>query len=98
MASHIVTFRNIRTVQVPTGTLLREAAQLAEIDIPQPCGGQGRCGRCAVQVVSGSVRRRSTLRLSPEDVAAGYALACQAVVEANVSIVDPAAGESRTAG
>ncbi len=52
MPDHIVTFKGIRTVQVPTGTLLSEAAALAGIDITQPCGGQGRCGRCAVQIIN----------------------------------------------
>ena len=77
------------TVKVPTNTLLAEAAHLAGIDIGQPCGGQGRCGRCAVQATEGSVRRRSTLRLSPADVEQGYALACQSVVEGDVSIYVP---------
>ena len=36
-----------------------------------------------------SVRRRSTIRLSPEDVAAGYALACQTVVEADAWVTVP---------
>jgi uncharacterized 2Fe-2S/4Fe-4S cluster protein (DUF4445 family) len=89
MPDHIVTFKGIRTVKVPTGTLLSEAAALAGVDIMQPCGGQGRCGRCAVQIVTGSIRRRSTLRLSQADIDAGYALACQSVVEGNVSIVVP---------
>jgi uncharacterized 2Fe-2S/4Fe-4S cluster protein (DUF4445 family) len=42
-----------------------------------------------VQVVAGNVRSRSTLRLSAEDVADGYVLACQAVVEGDVSIHVP---------
>jgi uncharacterized 2Fe-2S/4Fe-4S cluster protein (DUF4445 family) len=86
---HIVTFIGLRTVNVPTGTLLTEAAALAGQEIAQPCGGQGRCGRCAVQIQHGDVRRRSTLRLSRADIEQGYALACQAVVENNVSIVIP---------
>jgi len=77
------------TVSVPTNTLLADAAHIAGIDIGQPCGGQGRCGRCAIQVTGGTVRRRSTLRLSPEDVEQGYALACQTVVEGDVSIYVP---------
>jgi len=54
-----------------------------------PCGGQGRCGRCAVVVEEGVVRRRSTQRLSPDDVAAGYALACQTIVEGDVVVRIP---------
>ena len=50
-------------VSVPFGSLITEAAHLAGVNINQPCGGQGRCGRCAVKIVSGAVRRRSALRL-----------------------------------
>ncbi len=90
MAEHLVTFDiGSQPVRVPTGTLLSEAARLAGVEITQPCGGQGRCGRCTVQVVSGAVRRRSTLRLSAEDMAQGYALACQTVVEGDVRVVVP---------
>lgn len=90
MAEHTVTFANTQqTVQVPTGTLLTEAAQRAGVHINQPCGGQGRCGRCAVQVTQGKVRSRSTLRLRPEDIAQGFVLACQAVVENDVVVAVP---------
>jgi len=76
-------------VRVPTNTLLADAAQLASIDIGQPCGGQGRCGRCTVQVTAGQVRRRSALRLSDADIADGYALACQTVVEGDAAVFVP---------
>lgn len=78
-------------VAVPSGTTLAEAARLAGIELNQPCGGQGRCGRCAVIVddARSAVRRRSTIRLDPEDVAAGYALACQTVVEGDAWITVP---------
>ncbi|PWB53848.1 MAG: ferredoxin [Anaerolineales bacterium] len=90
MTEHSVTFDiAAQPVRVPTGTLLSEAARLAGVDIGQPCGGQGRCGRCAVQVTSGDVRRRSSLRLSAEDIAQGYALACQSVIEGDLSITVP---------
>ena len=90
MTEHTVIFDIAKQpVRVPTGTLLSEAARLAGVDIGQPCGGQGRCGRCAVQITKGSVRRRSSLRLSPEDVAHGYALACQSVIEGDISVTVP---------
>ncbi len=90
MADHTVKFDVApEPVSVPTGTLLTEAARLAGVDLMQPCGGQGRCGRCAVHITQGSARRRSTLRLSAEDVEAGFALACQTVVEADVSVTVP---------
>jgi uncharacterized 2Fe-2S/4Fe-4S cluster protein (DUF4445 family) len=90
MTEHTVTFDIAKQpVHVPTGTLLSEAARLAGVDIGQPCGGQGRCGRCAVQITQGNVRRRSSLRLSPEDVAHGFALACQSVIEGDISVTIP---------
>lgn len=89
MNQHTITFDSASPIHVPTGTLLTEAARQAGVDITQPCGGQGRCGRCAVLVQDGGVRRRSTLRLSPEDVAEGYALACQSVVEGDAQIIVP---------
>ncbi|MFZ0534849.1 MAG: ASKHA domain-containing protein [Anaerolineales bacterium] len=90
MTEHTVIFDVAnKPVRVPTGTLLSEAAHLAGVDIGQPCGGQGRCGRCAVQVTNGEVRRRSSLRLSVEDVAQGFALACQSVVEGDITVTVP---------
>ncbi len=90
MAEHKVTFdTSPEPVYVSTGTLLVEAAQKAGVEVMQPCGGQGRCGRCAVQITDGVARRRSSLRLSEEDIAEGYALACQTVIEGDVSVVVP---------
>lgn len=81
------------TVSAPAGTLVSEAIHQAGLHVNMPCGGQGRCGRCAVLVEQNgakpAVRRRSSLRLSAADVAAGYALACQTVVVGDVSIVIP---------
>lgn len=75
---------------MPTGTLLLEAVRQAGLDLNVPCGGQGRCGRCAVIARDDAgLRRRSTLRLSAADLAAGYALACQTVVEGDAVITIP---------
>lgn len=42
-----------------------------------------------MQVTSGEVRRRSTLRLSKADISQGYALACQSVVEGDLTVTVP---------
>ncbi len=100
MSTHTVHFTpGDIAVTVPSGAMLAEAAQLAGFDLNQPCGGQGRCGRCAVIVddpatrdassARSAVRRRSTIRLAPEDVAAGYALACQTVIEGDAWVTVP---------
>jgi uncharacterized 2Fe-2S/4Fe-4S cluster protein (DUF4445 family) len=90
MGSHLVIFEPAeKEVEVPTGTLVSEAARLLKIEISQPCGGQGRCGRCLVSVKKGTLRRRSTLRLTSEDIEKGFALACQSVIEGDVTIFVP---------
>ena len=90
MADHKVKFDIVdEPVLVPTGTLISEAAQKAGVEITQPCGGQGRCGRCVVKIEKGNIRRRSTLRLTSEDIESGYALACQTVIEGDVEIIIP---------
>jgi uncharacterized 2Fe-2S/4Fe-4S cluster protein (DUF4445 family) len=90
MAIHKIKFLpDDKSVNAPTGALITDAAQDAKLEIQQPCGGQGRCGRCAVIVEGDGARRRSTIRISPEDIAAGYALACQTVIEGDITVTIP---------
>ncbi|NLE77457.1 MAG: DUF4445 domain-containing protein, partial [Chloroflexi bacterium] len=74
---------------VPAGVTLAEAAEQVGIHIHQPCGGQGRCGRCRVVVQAGDVRRRSIQRLTSDDLAGGYALACHTLVEGDCTVFIP---------
>ena len=78
-----------KTVEVPSGTLITEAAASAGLEITQPCGGQGRCGRCAVKIEEGTVRRRSTIRLNTDDLNSGWALACQSLIEGDAVVSIP---------
>ena len=77
------------TVSVLPGTTLEDAITKAGVRVSLPCGGQGRCGRCAVQVTQGEVRRRSTIRLTQEEVDNGYALACQTLVTGDATVWVP---------
>ena len=69
--------------------MLSDAAHAADIDLGLPCGGQGRCGRCTVIVREGDVRQPPNQRFSADDLAAGYALACQATVHTDVTFYVP---------
>jgi len=71
------------------GALLHDVILAAGQRLSLPCGGQGRCGRCLVQVQAGSVRMRSTSRLTPDEIAQGYALACQSALEGDVTVYIP---------
>ncbi|NIS81162.1 MAG: DUF4445 domain-containing protein [Anaerolineales bacterium] len=90
MASHKVQLiPSKKSVEVPTGTLISEAIHQAGLELTQPCGGQGRCGRCAVIAEGEGARRRSTIRLSASDIDAGYALSCQTVIEGAITVTIP---------
>lgn len=90
MARHEVKFLpEEKCIEVPTGTLITEASTTAGLEITQPCGGQGRCGRCAVKIEEGVVRKRSTIRLNTDDLDSGWALACQTLIEGDAVISIP---------
>jgi uncharacterized 2Fe-2S/4Fe-4S cluster protein (DUF4445 family) len=78
------------SVEVEVGSSLLEAAAAGGVEIDAPCGGQGRCGRCKVQVQGDGVKRRPSAHLSADDIAAGYALACQTQVTGDVAVTIPA--------
>ena len=91
IATHTIRFEpSGKLEQATTGALLSEVARRVGLEINMPCGGQGRCGRCAVIAQNGlGIRRRSAVRLTPTDLEAGYALACQTVVEGDAVITIP---------
>ena len=68
-----------RTVRVPVGITVREAASLAGIPLEYPCGGQGTCGKCRVNI-PGANRQPTPAEvtlLSGDELGAGTRLACQ---------------------
>ena len=76
------------TIEVPKGTSLLDAAILCELDVPAPCAGQGRCGRCRVHVTSGEVERRSNAGLATAEILDGWAVACQTYAGAGSIEID----------
>ena len=68
------------------GTPLRDL--LFEQGVEFPCGGQGRCRGCRIQVLKGTaeVNRAQEERLSPAEIREGWRLACQCAVEGDLEI------------
>lgn len=60
----------------PGGEPILDAALRVRSDAPYACK-DGVCGTCRVRVVSGEVRMDRNFALEEDEVAAGYALACQ---------------------
>ena len=76
-----VTFHGLeKTITVPTGTGLLDAARQVGVEIDAPCGGEGACGKCIVRILSGEVDSDSLGSLPQETVANGYVLACKTKV------------------
>jgi uncharacterized 2Fe-2S/4Fe-4S cluster protein (DUF4445 family) len=64
--------------EVPRGTPLKEV--LFAYGVEFPCGGRGRCRRCRVRVLEGSlaVTPEQQQLLKPQELAQGWRLACHA--------------------
>jgi uncharacterized 2Fe-2S/4Fe-4S cluster protein (DUF4445 family) len=73
-------------IRAPEGALLRDI--LFEYGVEFPCGGQGRCRGCRVQVQEGraALNAAQTERLSAAEIESGWRLACQCRVEDDLVI------------
>ena len=80
-----------RSVYVLKGTNLIEAAGEAGIILNTPCGGQGTCGKCRVQITTGTPEASETdaKALSESELEAGYRLACQTKVQDSLVVFVP---------
>jgi len=77
---------------IAEGTYLWDAAKRLGVRLPAECQGRGECDTCAVGVEQGmellsSLTDAERERLSPERLAAGERLACQAKVERGGELV-----------
>ena len=77
---------------VAEGTYLWDAARRLGVRLPAECEGRGECDTCAVVVEEGAtllsgLTAAERERLSPERLAAGERLACQAKVERGGDLV-----------
>ena len=90
MASYTVDFEPIgRRGACPPGQTLLDCARQLSVDIVSLCGGVSVCERCKVQVISGPVTPPTLDEenaFSPEEIARGFRLACQAAPLGDVKI------------
>ena len=80
-----------RSVFVLRGTKLVEAAGQAGIILNQPCGGEGTCGKCRVEVLENAPEATAADRkqISPGQLAEGWRLACQLTIETDLAMSVP---------
>ena len=80
-----------KSVRVPTGVSVFDAASWNGIAIDSTCGGHGTCKKCKVQVLEGSVPvgRLDSRAFDPEQLADGWRLACVANATCDLRIHVP---------
>lgn len=80
-------------VEVSAGDDILLAAAKADVHINASCGGDGTCGKCKVVVEGRRVDTKSTTRLTEEEIAKGYVLACQTPVFDDLEVRVPPESE-----
>jgi len=80
-----------RTLNVPHGQTLLEAAQAAGIHLEAPCGGKGTCSGCRVIIPRDAPPPSEACRreLAGEEIRRQMRLACQVRVERELRVVIP---------
>ncbi len=80
-----------RSVRVPPGVTVFDAASWNGIAIDSTCGGHGTCKKCKVQVVDGSVpvSRLDVRAFSADQLRQGWRLACLAQAQRDLTVAVP---------
>jgi uncharacterized 2Fe-2S/4Fe-4S cluster protein (DUF4445 family) len=78
-------------VRVPPGVTLFDAASWNGVAIDSTCGGHGTCKKCKVRIAGGSVPASPVdgRAFSPEELRAGWRLACRALAASDLDIEVP---------
>lgn len=74
-------------VEVPVGTLIHEAAIKGGLEeLHLPCGGKGTCGRCLVEVVTGTPGSDGKANLGSVLAGKGLVMACRTKVIEDLTV------------
>ena len=77
------------SVECNKGDNLLEIARRANVAIDAPCGGNGSCGKCRVQLVEGELESMKSRHISDEEYAAGWRLSCCSKVVGDATVMVP---------
>jgi uncharacterized 2Fe-2S/4Fe-4S cluster protein (DUF4445 family) len=82
---------NPRDVRVPAGVSVFDAASWNGIAIDSTCGGHGTCRKCKIRILDGTVpvSRLDPRAFDPEQLRAGWRLACMAAAEHDIRVYVP---------
>lgn len=82
-----------KEIEIPVGTPLKKAMDIAGLDFDFPCGGRGRCGKCRLQIRKGSVPPSDSDHdhLDEDEIEAGFRLACAIKIQDDLVVELPLA-------
>ena len=76
-------------VECNAGDNLLELARRSNVAIDAPCGGNGSCGKCKVQLIEGQLESPKSRHLSDEEYEQGWRLSCCSKVLSDVTVLVP---------
>ena len=82
-----------RVVEVEAGMSVIKAARLAGVHINASCGGAGVCGKCRVNLESGTLTGGKSEKMTDAEYEEGYRQACTATIDSDVKIKVPVESE-----
>lgn len=74
------------SVSAEKGENLLKTAKRAGIPIWAPCSGMGSCGKCKVQIVSGTLDSSKSFYIPDVEYEAGWRLACTSKISGDVIV------------
>ena len=92
MNRYIVTFLpDNKNIEVESDATLLQAVEEAGIIINSLCGGDGLCGECQLQVISGKAisDKNAISFFSKDEIEHGFVLACRTKVDDNLVVLIP---------
>lgn len=85
-----VNVKFVSEIKVKEGKTLLKASKDTRVKLKDSCGGDGKCGKCEIRVLSGKLSEPSKEEikiLGPKKIEKGYRLACQAeVIEGEILV------------
>ncbi len=77
------------SIECNAGDNLLEVARRANVAIDAPCSGNGSCGKCRVQLISGEVDSTPSRHITGEEYNAGWRLSCCSKVISDCTVLVP---------
>jgi len=84
-----ITLTSGKTIACSTSSSVLDSLKKSGVYLNSSCGGKGTCGKCRIIIKSGKADIKSQQKLSQEEIASGYTLACKTFPSENIVVDIP---------